>query len=258
MKQFLLPYNTQVGACLSLGGADLHYLSHVRRMKFGDTLICRTPDGAEVTCLVEKIDQAVMTIKVMAVNIISVSAGKNPIALHLIQGIPKGKKLDMIISQAVQLGVSSILPLQCRNSVAELDERWDRKKTRFQGIIKEAIQQSGSLGMTELLDPCSLGQFLSQHPLPKQGLGLFLHEQLLEQSSLHGYLEGNPTTISLVVGPEGGLAPEEVKLLLEAGFKPIYLGKQILRTETAAIVGLGALRIIVQERPYWSLKDKDN
>jgi len=166
--------------------------------------------------------------------------------------------LDLVIRQSVELGVDSILPLQCRNSVPDLNERWDRKKVRFQAIIREAFQQSGGSVMAILHDPCSVQEMVVNRPLSEDELGLFMHEEELEQSSLHGYLRHIPSAVRLVVGPEGGLSAFEVDLLRQAGYKPIFLGKQVLRSETAAIVGLGALSIMARESPFWILKDRNN
>jgi 16S rRNA (uracil1498-N3)-methyltransferase len=82
-------------------------------------------------------------------------------------------------------------------------------------------------------------------------LGIFFHQNPLEISSLHGYLSSEPEEIALVIGPEGGLANEELALLREAGFVPAYLGHRVLRTETAPVFAAAAVRIILLEREGW-------
>ena len=257
MKQFLLPLNILPGESLELGGVDFHYLSHVRRMKVGDSLSCRTPDGRIQHCQAISITTTSVVIQAQLVQEVSPMESEG-LRLTLAQGIPKGKKLDLVIRQSVELGVASILPLQCRNSVPDLTERWDRKKVRFEGIIREAYQQSGGSCLARLQDPCSVQEMVINHPLCENELGLFMHEEELEQSSLHGYLGRIPSAVRLVVGPEGGLSAIEVSQLQQAGYKPLFLGRQVLRSETAAIVGLGALGIMVRESPFWILKNRNN
>lgn len=254
MKQFLLPQNIIPGESLELKGADFHYLSHVRRLKAGDQLSCRTPNGSLHICQVKSIHSDGLALEVIQERPVDKGHG---IPIHLIQGIPKGKKLDLVIRQSVELGVTSICPLQCRNSVPDMSERWDRKKQRFEGIIREAFQQSGGSFMPQLYDPCSVRELIINRPLENDEMGLFMHEEELEQSSLHGYLGRIPSAIRLLVGPEGGLSRDELDLLMGSGYKPVFLGRQVLRCETAAIVGLGALGIMVRESPFWILKDRN-
>ena len=82
-------------------------------------------------------------------------------------------------------------------------------------------------------------------------MGIFLHQEPLEKGSFHGYLGNKPDLTALAVGPEGGFSPAEVYMFLEAGFKPLILGNTILRTETAALYGTAALRIILLESEAW-------
>ena len=176
--------------------------------------------------------------------------------MHLVQCIPKGKKLDLIIRQSVELGVSRISLIQSRNSIPDLSERWDRKREHLEGIVREAYQQSGGNTLTVLEEPRSFETFFKHDPLEPRDLGLFFHEQELEKTSLHEYLGVIPREIRIVIGPEGGLAPEELQLLQAASYRPVYLGKQVLRCETAAVAGLGALRLIMREHPFWSTTDR--
>ena len=125
--------------------------------------------------------------------------------------------------------------------------RWDR-------IIREALQQSGSSIRTEVAEPLSLAGL--PEALAARGLGpsdprILLHEAPLAQSSLHGYLTETPKAIALCVGPEGGFAPEELDFLLDRGFQPLRLAGAVLRAETAALYAVAAAQIILSERSSW-------
>ena len=79
-----------------------------------------------------------------------------------------------------------------------------------------------------------------------------LHQEVLEKGSLHGYLVNSPDITALAAGPEGGFSPKEVSLFLAAGFRPVLLGNSVLRTETAALYGIAAVRTILLENEAWT------
>jgi 16S rRNA (uracil1498-N3)-methyltransferase len=84
-----------------------------------------------------------------------------------------------------------------------------------------------------------------------KALGLLFHQSPLEQASLHRYLSINPEIVALAIGPEGGFSPAEVRRFLAAGFQPLTIGDTVLRTETAALYGTAAVRIILLESAWW-------
>ena len=84
------------------------------------------------------------------------------------------------------------------------------------------------------------------------GIKLFFHQNRLEKGSLHGYLNSSTDSICVMIGPEGGLSDEETDFLLASGFHPVYLGENVLRTETAAIYALGAVNTILLEKNEWT------
>jgi 16S rRNA (uracil1498-N3)-methyltransferase len=119
--------------------------------------------------------------------------------------------------------------------------------TRWERVAREAVQQSGALAPVVIDAPAELS---AVYPA-KDALSLVLHEQPIAHDTLHDYLVRVPSLVELVVGPEGGLSGEEVTMLLSRGFKPLYLGPRVLRTETAAIFALGAVQMTIQEHDAW-------
>jgi len=172
-------------------------------------------------------------------------------AITLVQGLPKGAKMDQIVRQATEAGVTRIVPLLARRSsapdasLARLD-RWRR-------IAREALQQSGSPTATRIEGPVDVAGLAAALGAARSGrLCLFLDaEAPLAQSSLHEYLTDAPDEIVLCVGPEGGFEAEEARTLAEAGFFPLRLPCAVLRTETAALYAVAAVEIVLSERPSW-------
>ena len=243
MKQFLISRLPEPGTGLELRAADFHYLSHVRRCKVGQVIACRTADGQKILCRVRHIATDFLLLDLADdsdARGVPNNSGPPPgfVPVHLVQGIPKGKKLEQIIRQATELGVSSIQPLKCRHSIADLDERWENKRKHLDGVIREAFQQSGGNSLPKLLDPLEPVEFCSQSQAGAEDLVLYFHEQELEQTTLHRYLDHKPASVTIIIGPEGGLAPDEIKIFNQAGFHGVWLGTQVLRTETAAIVAV--------------------
>jgi 16S rRNA (uracil1498-N3)-methyltransferase len=251
MRQFLIPRLPEPGAGIELRGDDFHYLYRVRRVRTGQVITLKSADGRSLEARVALCGADFLRLEATGNQAVALAAGAQEIQgvvpLHLVQGIPKGKKLEMVVRQATEIGVASITPLKCRNSVAELDERWDRKRQHLEGVIREAFQQSGGSRLPVLNDPLEPVVLADGLAPSAGGLVLFLHEQELAQSPLHGYLEPRPASVTLVVGPEGGFSPEEVRLFLQRGFRSAWLGPQVLRTETAAIVGLGVLSVLLRD-----------
>uniref|UniRef100_A0A7V3ZZZ5 Ribosomal RNA small subunit methyltransferase E n=2 Tax=Thermus tengchongensis TaxID=1214928 RepID=A0A7V3ZZZ5_9DEIN len=136
----------------------------------------------------------------------------------------KGDKLAEVVRAATELGATRIQPLVTRHSVPK--EMGEGKLKRLQAIAVEAAKQSGRLRVPEVLPPIPL------NALPKVEQGMVAH---LGARSLVREVLDLGKSLALAVGPEGGFAEEEVELLQEKGFTPVFLGRRILRAETAAI-----------------------
>jgi 16S rRNA (uracil1498-N3)-methyltransferase len=185
-------------------------------------------------------------------------------AIILFQALPKGEKMDVIVRQAAEGGITEIVPFTSEFSVAKTSAG-EQKFSRWQRIIREARQQSGSKIATIIRRPLTKeGLFNYWKELQVYGaIGLLFHHQGLEQKPLHCYLDNSylysdsvPKVLALAVGPEGGFSGTEVSLFLEKGFSPFTIGDTILRTETAALYCAAAVRILLLERDSWQLKQK--
>lgn len=169
----------------------------------------------------------------------------------LVQALAKGPAMDLVVRQAAEAGVTRIIPVESRRSVVKAEEGRGRQE-RWERILREGLQQSGSTTATRIDDICGLAGLGSA--LAPQGPGqirLLLHEAPLAQTRLHEYLAGAPEEIVLCVGSEGGFDPDEVGVLEAAGFRPLLLPGAILRTETAALFAVASVEIILSERSSW-------
>jgi len=169
----------------------------------------------------------------------------------LYQALLKGKKMETVLRQAAAAGIHHIVPLQSDHAVAKLEDaqREKKKRSRWEAVLKEAIQQSGSSVITRIHPTTTLQAV--ENSWRSSTLGLFFHQVPLENGSLHRYLSSCPQEVALFIGPEGGFSPAEVNLLHSFDCRPVYLHTNVLRAETAAIYAIGAVQTIVGEKNQW-------
>lgn len=164
----------------------------------------------------------------------------------LLQGLAKGDKMETVIRHATEVGVAAFVPVSCRRSVVKLDgKKAAAKAERWRAIAKSAAMQSGQPAIPEVSVPVSLREACEM--LGGATAVLVCWEEAPESASLREAVQGalaethTPAAdarVAVVVGPEGGLASDEVDALLSCNPRArlVTLGPSILRTETAGIV----------------------
>ncbi len=237
----------------TLSERDYNYLINVRRMKIGDRFSAVTREGTLYQAEIVRIERGTCTLA------LEEEAGRGEpdgLEITLIQALPKGRKMDTIIRQAAECGVSAIQPVVTERTVVALCEAdIQKKQQRWEKIVREAVQQSGSRRYSEIFPLIRLREipFIDKN----RHLGLFFHQTPLENHSLHGYLSSNIDKVDICIGPEGGFSDIEIKDMIEKNYRPAYLGEQVLRTETAAVYTLGAIQCILRERRLWIPAGRD-
>ncbi len=253
MRQLLVPRALRPGQRLDLTGSDYHYLSVVLRLRAGDTVPALDAEGSRWDLQLLENDGS----KLVALVEAGAKAGALVFPrLTLYQAIPKGSRFDDLVRQLVQFGIDRICPVFTERTVSRPDREGTRVD-RWRRVAREAVQQSGANRPVGVEPPQELAEIR-----PTDGaLALVLHAERcpldlpgdypLAQSTLHGYLGEVPDDIDLVVGPEGGFTDAELIGLFGKGFRPLWLGPQVLRSESAALFAAAAVRILVLERDHW-------
>lgn len=170
---------------------------------------------------------------------------ESPLHTILVQGIAKGEKMDYIIQKATELGVNEIIPVETAFCVVKLDEHKKTERAqRWQKIANEAAKQSKRGKVPKVHVPCSWPNVFSL--LSEDALKILLWESE-ENTHLNEILEMHQQKKNLVlfIGPEGGLAPEEVHFAVQNGAVSVGLGRRILRTETAGMAVLAITQYIL-------------
>ncbi len=250
MKQLILPVGFNGENLYTLPAEDSHYLLRVQRRDIGYRLNFMDQDGNKYNGVIVNILDNLCQLKLEKAT--EVTTNKKELVLW--QCIPKGKKLDLIIRQAVEIGVTSIIPIMADHSVPvfKTPEEREKKRSRWEKIIKEASQQSGTSHLTTMEPLQTMNEALES--LSDFYTGIFFHQVPLENAPLHETLDKPTDKIILVIGPEGGLSKNEVESLQQFDFIPTLLGENILRAETATIFALGAVQMIMMEKDRWIKK----
>lgn len=253
MKQFLLPPGAAAAGRVRLEGADARYLVRVRRLREGDSLAAVDPDAGR--CMLHILAAGPTWCEAAVAPVDGPPPGPAPRPapeIVLLQCLPKGPKMDSIVRQATEAGVSRIVPLLSEHTLLRPGEEGQRLG-RWQRIAREATQQSGSPRPPVIEEPRAIPSLRDG----TWGTGIFFHEVPLGGSSLHALLAGwDGGRVSLLVGPEGGLAPSEVAFLRAAGFRPAWLGATVLRVDTAAVAAVAVVRQILWEKDEWRPTDR--
>jgi len=263
MKFFVLPSSPFPDGTVRLNGEDYHYLVKVRRLKAGVCFDAVLPDGMEIQVKILSTAGKTLVGKCLGETKRAPSSPpednhrlQNLPPLALFQGLPKGSKMDLIIRQAAEGGLSIVAPFESEHSVVRLDKIPLNRQNRWERIAREARQQSGSALETKVLPPCKFNALLeyweSLKKVYSRPVGILLHQEPLAKGSFHDYLGKTPDFVALAVGPEGGFSPDETSRFLAAGWKPAMMGNTVLRTETAALYGAAAIRIILLESKTWA------
>ncbi len=233
---------------IELRGRDYHYLVRVLRLAPGERFPARDPSGSLRSCRVEAVGADFVRLEVDPPE--PEEAGGPPLAL--IQALPKGRKMDQIVRQVTEAGVAEIVPVFSRFSLSRLEEPEDRERRveRWRRITREATQQSGGSRVPMVAEPVPLERALEREAEEGE-LRLVFHQSRLSPGTLHAALAPGPRRVTLLVGPEGGLAEEEVARALALGFQPITIGARVWRTETAALFAAAVVQCLLEEREAW-------
>lgn len=218
-------------------GARVHYLSRVLRLTAGAELMVFDGQGKRFDGRLETIsaDQASLTLS----NERAMPAQRR---ITVVQGLPKGDKLELVLQKGTELGAAAFIAAACERSVVKLDGKEAQKQTRWQRIVEEAARQCGRDDVPQVALPMSLRAALASLSPDTKVLVLDESEHTLLLSQAFAPLMGTEQPVAFVIGPEGGLARHEVELMTSQGAVAVSLGRLILRTETAALAGLAVLR----------------
>jgi len=238
--RFYIPEKLGSGAEVRLPIDTAHHAIRALRLDVGDPIVLFDGLGGEYEASIYRIDRDQV---VARTGPFVDRSAESPVALILAQGISSSERMDFTIQKAVELGISLVQPLATERSVVKLtSERAARKAGHWRKLAMAACEQCGRNRLVDIADPQKLPDWLSQWPRDPGEDELRL---LLAPDAEKGFdeLPERITRITLMVGPEGGLAPTEIAAAQRWGFQSVRMGPRVLRTETAALAALAAIQL---------------
>lgn len=228
------------GECGDLPERVAQHAVKVLRLRCGDALTLFNGAGGEYTARIVDVDRARVSVEVLDWH---GSECESPLSITLVQALQAGEKMDLTVQKAVELGVHRIVPVVSRRSVLRLEgERARRRLEHWCGVVAAACEQCGRNRLPEVVLPERLEHWLTRKC--QAGVVRLLLAPAAGRSLAK--LPGPPAggSVELLIGAEGGLAPEETQLAALADFLPVRLGPRILRTETAGLAALAAIQFL--------------
>jgi 16S rRNA (uracil1498-N3)-methyltransferase len=234
MPRFPVKQKNIEGNETRIEGTDYRHLVKVLRLREGDPVILFDECSKEYTGKIRDIGRRDVVIDILSSRTVET---ESPLNIILLQGLPKGDKMDYIVEKATELGVRTIVPVRTERSLANAAD----KKNRWERIAVEASKQCGRTRPPVIENTLIFAEAINYN---KDGaLPIILHVD--SKCSIKDYLKYSlqlPNTIIILIGPEGGFSEEEVLLASVKGFTSLGLGPRTLRTETASIAVLSIIQ----------------
>ncbi|HVE54046.1 MAG TPA: 16S rRNA (uracil(1498)-N(3))-methyltransferase [Ramlibacter sp.] len=225
------------GARLALpAGAARHV--QVLRLQPGDAITLFDGRGGEFDAVVEHMGRSEVRVEIGKHRPLECEA---PVAVHLALGMPANERMDWLVEKATELGAASIQPLVTERSVLRLaGERAQKKQAHWQAVAIAACEQSGRNRVPAVHPVQSFAAWLAATRQPGSVLSLREGSRALAPGAAAA------AEVTLLSGPEGGLAPNEEDAAFARGWTPVRLGPRVLRAETAPLAALAVLTLGTQ------------
>ncbi|SOJ56161.1 Ribosomal RNA small subunit methyltransferase E [Mycobacterium simulans] len=229
------------GAVAVVDGDEGFHAATVRRIRPGEQLVLGDGAGGLARCVVEHAGRDRLGARVL--ERWSVAPGRPPVTV--VQALPKSERSELAIELATEAGADAFVAWQAERCVANwTGARVDKGLRRWRAVVRSASRQSRRPHIPPVEGVLSTAA-LTQRVRDEVAAGatvLALHESATDRIADIAVAQAN--SLTLVVGPEGGITPDELAELTDAGAVAVRLGPTVLRTSTAAAVALGALGVL--------------
>jgi 16S rRNA (uracil1498-N3)-methyltransferase len=231
------------GGAVTLVGAEAHHAAVVRRVRVGEEVTVGDGRGLWLAGAVESAQPREVVVRVTTREEVPPPRPR----LVLVQALAKGDRDELAVQAATELGADEIVPWQAARSVS----RWDGAKAqkgraRWTTIVREAAKQAHRAWVPEVASVVSTKQLAARAAEARVLVLEPTAADALTSVSFVNSPDGADADVVLVVGPEGGIAPEELEQLSAAGGRLVRLGDTVLRTSTAGPAALAVVSVALE------------
>ncbi|MBC2579249.1 16S rRNA (uracil(1498)-N(3))-methyltransferase [Clostridium sp. DJ247] len=234
MHKFFVPKNNIIDNIAYIEGDDVKHIYKVLRLEIGSEISINNCEGEEFLSQIEEINKKQVIAKCLKKLDIN---NESNIEIYLFQGLPKSSKMDLIVQKATELGVKEITPIVTERVVVKNELGEFKKLDRWNRIALEACKQCKRSLIPKINTPLEFEQLVDI--IKEMDLVIVPYENEKGhgiKSLVSSIGENNVKKVGIIIGPEGGFEPDEIKKLQDIGAYIVTLGPRILRTETAGFV----------------------
>ena len=216
---------------LTITGDEHHYLHRVRRARPGDAVELVDGAGMRAAAVIERVAGDHTVVRAEAPSAVVAAPPHVRVLLPLI----KGDRMDTCLEKLVEVGADEIVLWPAARAVVRLDaDRRDARLAKYRAALQAAARQCGRAQVPAIRAADSLAAAIASLPAAAR--------LVLDPGAERGELPTTAGDVTIISGPEGGLAPEELDILAAAGFTSLGLGPRVLRAETAPLVAVALVR----------------
>jgi len=222
------------GSSLVLDGPEGRHAATVKRIGVGEQIVLTDGVGHRVAAVVESAGAGTLSLRLEAITY----EPQPDSCFVLVQALAKGDRDEQAIEAATELGVDEVVPWQAaRSIVLWRGERAARSLRKWESVVLAATKQSRRTRVPVVSEPADQAAVIRR--IEGASLALVLHEKA--PLPLAGIALPSSGEVVLIVGPEGGVAPEELTAFAAAGAVAVRLGSNVLRSSSAGPAALAVL-----------------
>ncbi len=237
MQRYFIKENQINDSIITISNQDLHHIKNVMRFKIGDSVIVVTDSLKTYLAKISEYNKSSVLLNIIE----ELDTVDNTLNVTLAQSLIKKDKFELVLQKATELGIKEIIPLQAKRSIIKIDN-FEKKLLRYNTITKEASEQSERSSLPIISNIKTIKEIdYSKYDY------IFTAYARNELISLNDQLKSIKKTdnILILIGPEGGFDQTEIEYLKEKS-NLVSLGNTILRSETAALYLISALRLMME------------
>lgn len=242
MRYFFIEHEKVTHPAPVIDGPDAKHIKNVLRLKPGDTIGLFDGTGFEYEARILKLSRGSVEVSIIKSF---PSTSESPIQMIVAQALLKDRKMDILVRQLTELGITRWIPFFARRSIPRPDKkRLVKRNKRWQKIAQEAVKQCKRSRPLEIGPTVSFEEVLNLGKECDLKIAFWENEKNPIDSTFSSLVKKDIQKILMVLGPEGGFTEGEMDRAKACGFIIVGLGPRILRAETATIAACSILQYL--------------